>query len=84
MSVSDIPAAGDDGGLRAILRALRAPLAAPVVLAVVVATEGSTYRKAGALILLPQRGQRIGWLSGGCLEAELEHAASEASAPMRR
>ncbi|HSX61525.1 MAG TPA: XdhC family protein [Tahibacter sp.] len=79
----DIPAAGDDGGLRAILRALRTPRAAPAVLAVVVATEGSTYRKPGALILLPQQGVRIGWLSGGCLEAELEHAAARVAADGR-
>ncbi|GMV27922.1 MAG: hypothetical protein AMXMBFR59_00470 [Rhodanobacteraceae bacterium] len=67
---------GDEGGLRAILRALRAPLTSTSVLAVVVATEGSTYRKAGALILLPGHGARVGWLSGGCLEAELELAAA--------
>jgi xanthine dehydrogenase accessory factor len=78
MSGEPFPA-GDEGGLRAILRALRAPLTTTAVLAVVVATEGSTYRKAGALILLLQDA-RIGWLSGGCLEAELEHAAAEVAA----
>lgn len=71
---------GDEGGLRAILRALRAPLTSTSVLAVVVATEGSTYRKAGALILLPGHGPRVGWLSGGCLEAELELAAADVAA----
>lgn len=75
--------AGDEGGIRAILRALRAPLPATAVLAVVVATEGSTYRKAGALVLLPQQGARVGWLSGGCLEAELELAAAEVAAAGR-
>lgn len=76
------PAVSDDSGgsLRAILRALRAPLAGVAALAVVVATEGSTYRKAGALILLPECGARVGWLSGGCLEAELEAAAAEVRA----
>ena len=67
----------DDGGLRAVLRALRTSPLPPCVLAVVVATEGSTYRKPGALIVLPARGARVGWLSGGCLEAELEAAAAD-------
>jgi len=76
-----MPAQDDsDGGLRAILRSLRRSPLPPAVLAVVVATEGSTYRKAGALILLPQHGSRVGWLSGGCLEAELEQAAARALA----
>ena len=67
----------DDGGLRAVLRALRASPLPPCVLAVVVATEGSTYRKPGALIVLSAQGARVGWLSGGCLEAELEAAAAD-------
>ncbi len=79
-----IPVQDDsDGGLRAILRYLQRSPLPPAVLAVVVATEGSTYRKAGALILLPQHGARVGWLSGGCLEAELEHAAARALAQDR-
>lgn len=73
----------DDGGVRAILQALRSPLDSRAVLAVVVATEGSTYRKPGALILLPSNGARVGWLSGGCLEAELEHAAAGVAAAGR-
>jgi len=71
-------AAQDNGGLRAVLQALRPSPLPPCVLAVVVATEGSTYRKAGALIVLPADGARVGWLSGGCLEAELETTAAEA------
>jgi xanthine dehydrogenase accessory factor len=79
-----IPAQDDtDGGLRAILRSLRRSPLPPAVLAIVVATEGSTYRKAGALILLPQQGTRVGWLSGGCLEAELEQAAARTLAQGR-
>lgn len=79
---NDSPAVSDDSGgsLRALLHALREPLADTAALAVVVATEGSTYRKAGALILLPERGARVGWLSGGCLEAELDAAAAEVRA----
>ncbi|MEO5626459.1 MAG: XdhC family protein [Dokdonella sp.] len=47
------------------------------VLAVVVGTSGSTYRKPGALILLDAGGVRVGALSGGCLEAQLETHARE-------
>lgn len=42
-----------------------------LVLAVVVATEGSTYRKPGALMLMAEGGQREGLISGGCLEDDL-------------
>ncbi len=46
-----------------------------LVAAIVIATEGSTYRKAGALMLLSSSGARCGLLSGGCLEGDLhEHA----------
>lgn len=72
-----------DGGLRAILRNLRHSPLPPAVLAVVVATEGSTYRKTGALILLRPHGGRVGWLSGGCLESELEQSALRALAQDR-
>jgi xanthine dehydrogenase accessory factor len=38
-------------------------------------TEGSTYRKAGALMLIAADGEYAGLLSGGCLEGDLrEHA----------
>jgi xanthine dehydrogenase accessory factor len=46
------------------------------VLIVVVATQGSTYRKPGAL-LLRRESFAAGWLSGGCLEAELDLVAAE-------
>lgn len=46
-----------------------------LVAAFVIATEGSTYRKPGALMLLSSSGARFGLLSGGCLEGDLhEHA----------
>jgi xanthine/CO dehydrogenase XdhC/CoxF family maturation factor len=41
------------------------------VLATVVATAGSTYRKAGARMLIMADGTFLGLLSGGCLEADL-------------
>ena len=48
---------------------------ATLVIAIVIATEGSTYRKPGAFMLLSSSGRRAGLLSGGCLEADLhEHA----------
>jgi xanthine dehydrogenase accessory factor len=46
-----------------------------VALAVVAHTEGSTYRKPGALMLIAADGAYAGLLSGGCLESDLhEHA----------
>ena len=42
-----------------------------LVLATVVATQGSTYRKAGAMMLLDGRDAVAGLLSGGCLEGDL-------------
>ena len=46
-----------------------------VALAVVVHTDGSTYRKPGALMLIAGDGAYAGLLSGGCLESDLhEHA----------
>jgi len=54
------------------------------VLATVVATAGSTYRKAGARMLIMADGTYLGLLSGGCMEADLAaHARQviEAGAP---
>ncbi len=46
-----------------------------MALAVVVHTQGSTYRKPGALMLVGADGGYAGLLSGGCLESDLhEHA----------
>lgn len=36
---------------------------------------GSSYRKPGAFMLFNERGERFGLLSGGCLEADLQHHA---------
>ncbi len=50
-------------------------LHAPAALATIVATAGSTYRKAGARMLIEADGRMTGLLSGGCLEQDLrEHA----------
>ena len=65
------------GGLRGLLSRLDELHAAaqPAVLGIVVATEGSTYQKPGALVLLAPDGLRHGVISGGCLEPELEQRA---------
>jgi xanthine dehydrogenase accessory factor len=40
-------------------------------LAAVIETQGSAYRKTGALMLLSDSGHQLGLISGGCLEAQL-------------
>jgi xanthine dehydrogenase accessory factor len=47
-------------------------------LALVTDTEGSTYRKPGALALVADDGSRLGTLSGGCLEPALDQLARRA------
>lgn len=42
-----------------------------LVLVTVTATEGSTYRKAGAMMLIAPDGDFAGLVSGGCLEGDL-------------
>lgn len=47
-----------------------------LVLATIIGTEGSTYRKRGAMMLISRDGSFEGMISGGCLEGDLlEHAA---------
>src|SRR6185436_21143372 len=41
------------------------------VLVTVVRTEGSTYRRAGARVVIGEDGKAIGAISGGCLERDL-------------
>lgn len=70
------------GGLLAVLETARAlrDQDQPFALALVTDTEGSTYRKAGALALVAGNGERTGTLSGGCLEPALEALAARALA----
>jgi xanthine/CO dehydrogenase XdhC/CoxF family maturation factor len=49
----------------------------PLALGVLVHTVGSTYRKAGALLLIAVTGEYAGLLSGGCLEGDLGERARE-------
>lgn len=68
-----------DNSLHPLLPAFERARAAgtPLVLATVAATRGSTYRKAGAQLLIGPGGKFEGLLSGGCLEGDLaERAAS--------
>lgn len=46
-------------------------------LATVVEVRGSTYRRAGARMLITQDGRMIGTISGGCLEADVLERAQE-------
>ena len=41
------------------------------VLATVVRTEGSAYRRAGAMMLICEDGRSVGMISGGCLEPHI-------------
>ncbi|GLX81481.1 XdhC family protein [Thalassotalea eurytherma] len=42
------------------------------VLGVIYKTEGSCYRKAGAMVMFNSLGQQLGLLSGGCLESDIK------------
>lgn len=43
------------------------------VLATVVALEGSSYRRPGVCMLIDETGERVGAVSGGCVENEIVH-----------
>jgi len=45
------------------------------VLATIIQTDGSSYRKAGAMMLINDMGQYFGLLSGGCLESDIMRQA---------
>jgi xanthine dehydrogenase accessory factor len=49
----------------------------PMALATIVATAGSTYRRAGARLLVPAEGDPIGNISGGCLEGDVARVGRE-------
>ena len=48
-----------------------------MALATIVSVRGSTYRRPGARLLVPEDGPSVGNLSGGCLEGEVEGVARE-------
>ena len=49
-----------------------------VALATVVSVRGSSYRRPGARLLVPEHGTPVGLISGGCLEEEAGRLAREA------
>jgi xanthine dehydrogenase accessory factor len=49
----------------------------PFALATIVSTRGSTYRRAGARLLIPAEGEPIGNISGGCLEGDVARIGRE-------
>jgi xanthine/CO dehydrogenase XdhC/CoxF family maturation factor len=55
----------------------RAARAEEMALATIVATRGSTYRRAGARLLVPAEGEPIGNISGGCLEGDVARIGRE-------
>jgi xanthine dehydrogenase accessory factor len=48
-----------------------------MALATIVGVKGSTYRREGARLLIPQNAKPIGTISGGCLEGDVREAAKE-------
>ncbi len=56
------------------------PPGSEAILATVIETTGSTYRRAGARMLITAEGWMAGSVSGGCLESELVQSAWEKTA----
>jgi xanthine dehydrogenase accessory factor len=57
--------------LQQIIKCVAENPSEPWALATLVQTEGSTYRKPGARLLVERNGKTLGVLSGGCLEEEI-------------
>lgn len=51
-----------------------------MALATIVSVRGSTYRRPGARLLVPEHGAPIGNVSGGCLEGDVERIGREVMA----
>lgn len=66
--------------LQAIVHALLAPGSTPAVLATLATVDGSSYRRPGARLLLTADRQRIGSISGGCLEEDVLARAERVAA----
>lgn len=73
------------GANRAVIEAALAAVRdrVPATLALVVETSGSTYVRRGAIALFTSDSLQVGWLSGGCLEAEIARRANYAAANAR-
>lgn len=61
----------------------RAARGEEMALATIVATRGSTYRRAGARLLIPAAGEPLGNISGGCLEDDVARIGREVIAAGR-
>ncbi len=48
-----------------------------MALATIVSVHGSTYRREGARLFVPEQGKPVGNISGGCLEGDVRAAAAE-------
>lgn len=68
---------------RAVVDALIASRDPDACLALVVEAEGSTYVGVGGMALFGTMPTQVGWLSGGCLEAEIAQHAARAAAAQR-
>lgn len=66
--------------LQAIVRRLTSPEATPAVLATLVSVTGSSYRRPGARLLVLPSGERLGSISGGCLEEDVLARAQRVAA----
>ncbi len=64
-----------------LLEFVRSVDADEFILASIIATEGSSYRKAGARKVIALDGSSAGLLSGGCLEGEIINRALRVSPP---
>jgi xanthine/CO dehydrogenase XdhC/CoxF family maturation factor len=53
------------------------------IIATIIATQGSTYRRAGARVVISENGEAVGTISGGCLERDLAARCGEWLADMR-
>lgn len=51
-----------------------------MALATIVSVRGSTYRRPGARLLVPEHGAAVGNVSGGCLEGDVERIGREVMA----
>jgi xanthine dehydrogenase accessory factor len=68
--------------MRDVLKAIedRVAKGERMALATIVGVKGSTYRREGARLLVPEHGNPVGTISGGCLEGDVRVAAAEVMA----
>ncbi len=78
------PRAARPGALRHVLETAQCSIRDrdAATLVIVLETEGSTYAKAGAMAWFGPEAQTLGWLSGGCLEPEIQRRADQVSAAL--